>query len=184
MSNREKIKTKREEIVQYWFSVIDGSDFSVDASEAHERCWRCGCEKALERCHIIPESLGGKDEPSNLVLLCKRCHLENPNVSDPEIMWDWLKAYKVPFYDTFWYIQGMGEYKRIYNKSIAEELTERNINDFENFEKIVSTEIGKTTFHFGHPYLNVATIAAVYRMALRKWDDTEHLRGKNELEST
>ncbi|MCZ0632436.1 hypothetical protein [Mediterraneibacter gnavus] len=24
--------------------------------------------------------------PSNYVLLCSRCHLDNPNVADPEIM--------------------------------------------------------------------------------------------------
>lgn len=183
MSNRENIKTKKEEIVDYWFSIIDESDLSVDAAEANERCWRCGCKKSLQRCHIIPDSLGGKDEPSNLVLLCKRCHLENPNVSDPEIMWDWLKAYKVSFYDTFWYIQGMKEYKRIYKKSIREELTERNINGFESFKKIVENKIEKTTYHFGHPYLNVATIAAVYKIALKKWDSIEHLQGENKFGS-
>ena len=59
-------------------------------------------EKNLQRCHIIPNSLGGKDEASNLVLLCKRCHADGPNVEDPEIMWDWIRAYGVPFYDTFW----------------------------------------------------------------------------------
>lgn len=94
---RKPIKTKIPEIVDYWFSRIDESDFSVDAAEAHERCWRCGCKHNLERCHIVPDSLGGRDEPANLVLLCARCHAENPNVTDPEIMWDWLKAYKVPF---------------------------------------------------------------------------------------
>ncbi len=90
---REIIKTSKKEIVDYWFSKVDESGLSVDAAEAHERCWRCGCERSLERCHIIPASLGGEDKPSNLVLLCRRCHLENPNVLDPEIMWDWLRAY-------------------------------------------------------------------------------------------
>ena len=35
---RKPIKTKIPEIVDYWFSRIDESDFSVDAAEAHERC--------------------------------------------------------------------------------------------------------------------------------------------------
>ena len=26
-------------------------------------------------------------------MLCKRCHADGPNVTDPEIMWDWIKAY-------------------------------------------------------------------------------------------
>ena len=45
---------------------------------------------------IVPDSLGGEDTPSNFVILCKRCHLDNPNVADPEVMWDWLRAYSVP----------------------------------------------------------------------------------------
>lgn len=104
MSNRSTIKTTVEEIVNYWVRYVDECDLSIDFSEAHERCWRCGCKINLERCHIIPHSLGGKDEPSNLVLLCKRCHLDNSNVANKEIMWDWLKAYAVSFYDTFWNI--------------------------------------------------------------------------------
>ena len=60
---KQSIKTTKEDIVNYWFfeQMIDESGLSVDAAEAYERCWRCGCEKRLERCHIIPESLGGKD---------------------------------------------------------------------------------------------------------------------------
>ena len=86
----------------YWARHTDESGLSVDFAEAHERCWRCGCRRRLERCHIVPDSLGGEDIPSNFVILCKRCHLDNPNVADPEIMWDWLRAYSVPLYDTFW----------------------------------------------------------------------------------
>lgn len=85
---------------------------SVDWAEAHERCWRCARKTRLERCHIIPHSRGGEDTPSNLVLLCKKCHLENPNITDTEIMWDWLKAYQTTFYDTLWIIQGFVEYKK------------------------------------------------------------------------
>ena len=46
----------------------------------------------------------------------------NPNVADPEVMWDWLRAYGVPFYDTFWWVNGIEEYKKIYGRSYAEEL--------------------------------------------------------------
>ncbi|EDU36470.1 MULTISPECIES: HNH endonuclease [Clostridium] len=162
---REKIKTPKEEIVNYWFSRVDECRLSVDASEAHERCWRCGCKKSLERCHIIPHSLGGEDKPSNLVLLCHRCHLENPNVTDPEIMWDWLSAYGTTFYDTFWAIQGIKEY----NKSLKEEFEVRNIKDINKFKEIVTEQIEKTTFHYGHPYLNSATLAGVIRSVLKKY---------------
>lgn len=167
------IKTKKEEIVRYWFfeQLVDECGLSVDAAEAHERCWRCGCEYNLERCHIVPESLGGKDEPSNLVLLCHRCHLDNPNITDPEIMWDWIRAYGVPFYDTFWDLMGKKEYELIYNKSFYSELIDLGIKPEEANELMKSylPEIFKSaSFHYGHPYMNTATIAGAYRMFLKK----------------
>ncbi len=171
---RKQIKTKKEEIVNYWFfeQLIDECGLSVDASEAHERCWRCGCEKRLERCHIVPESLGGKDEPSNLVLLCHRCHIENPNITDPEIMWDWLRAYGVSFYDTFWSVLAAREYEFIYNKSFYEEIVDMGISVDEKLENFIKKTIKKltkeTSYHFGHPYLNPATHAGLYRMLVKR----------------
>ncbi|ADY57466.1 HNH nuclease [Syntrophobotulus glycolicus DSM 8271] len=166
---RRSIKTNNQEIVDYWFSRVDECGLSVDAAEAHERCWRCGYEAPLERCHIIPDSLGGEDTPSNLVLLCHRCHLENPNVTDPEIMWDWIRAYGTSFYDAFWMLQGIKEYQIIYGRSFEEELKEQKIDDEERFKRLFQEEIKKTTFHYGHPYLNSATIAGVMRIILKKY---------------
>lgn len=165
------IKTSKKEIVEYWFSIVDECGLSVDASEAHERCWRCGYKQSLERCHIIPNSLGGEDKSSNLVLLCKRCHLENPNIADKEIMWDWLRAYGSPFYDTFWVRQGMKEYEFIYGKSLEEEFVKRGITDINNFNDILKEQMNETTYHFGHPYLNSATLAGVFRVSFKKYDE-------------
>ena len=166
----DKNKTTKEEICDYWFSRIDESEFSVDASEALERCWRCGYKRNLERCHIIPKSLGGKDVPSNYVLLCRRCHLENPNVADPDIMWDWLKAYKESFYDTFWINRALEEYEKIYKTKFE--------NDIEPFEKHITSEEAKelinidmknlATHHFGQSYLNSVTIAGLMRILIKK----------------
>lgn len=167
---KESIKAKNQDIVEYWFSRLDECGLGVDEAEAHERCWRCGYKTTLERCHIIPDSLGGTAEPSNLVLLCHRCHLENPNVTEPEIMWDWIRAYGTPFYDTFWILQGMKEYKIIYDKSFEEELKEREIDDIEKFTRLFQDELKKTTFHYSHPYLNSATIAGVMRIAFKKYE--------------
>ncbi len=171
---KKQIKTKKEDIVNYWFfeQMVDEGGLSVDAAEAHERCWRCGCEKRLERCHIIPESLGGKDEPSNFVLLCHRCHIENPNISDPEIMWDWIRAYRVSFYDTFWSILGAKEYEFIYNKSIENEIIDLGIDiddKLKDFIEINIKELFKEiSYHYGHPYLNTATCAGLYRMLIKR----------------
>lgn len=84
-------------------------------------------------------------------------------------MWDWIRAYGTPFYDAFWVIQGAKEYEFIYHKSLEEELEARNINDMDKFKKIYKEEIKKTTFHYGHPYLNSATLAGVIRIALKKY---------------
>lgn len=176
MNKREPIKTPLSEIIAYWEKRVDECDLSVDWAEAESHCWRCGYERNLERCHIVPDSLGGKDEPSNLVLLCKRCHAEGPNVTDPEIMWDWIRAYGVPFYGTFWPIRGMKEYQFIYHKPIRQELADiltcaGVTPDSEEAMEVTKAYIQKmyqqASFHFAQPYFNTATIAGVFRMLLK-----------------
>lgn len=185
MSQKRTIKTTVAEIVDYWCGHEDECGLSVDFSEAHERCWRCGCRRGLERCHIIPDSLGGEDVPSNFVLLCKRCHLDNPNVADEEIMWDWLRAYAVPLYDTFWNIQGMREYEKIYAVSLGDELKARDISPTDDgmgeFQEILREQLDKASYHFGDPHLNIATLAGIYRMALKEYDRRHGRRTDREI---
>lgn len=166
----KEIKTSKDEICEYWFSRIDESDLSVDASEALERCWRCGSERSLERCHIIPRSLGGEDVSSNYVLLCKRCHLENPNVYDPEIMWDWLKAYKENHYGRFWINRALEEYERIYKREFKDDIAPFNqyLTDEEAKEFLDEELDNYATHHFGQAYLNPATIAGLMRILIKK----------------
>lgn len=168
---RKRIRTTIPEIVDYWARHTDECGLSVDFAEAHERCRRCGCRRRLERCHIVPDSLGGEDTPSNFVILCKRCHLDNPNVADPEVMWDWMRAYSVPFYDTFWGTYGIEEYKKIYGKSFAGELLARGIPPEDpEFRAILDEQREKASYHFGDPHLNIATLAGIFRMALKAYD--------------
>ncbi len=177
MSKREPIKTKIEDIVKYWKKYVDESDLSVDWADANTHCWRCGCEKNLERCHIIPHALGGADEPKNLVLLCKRCHSEGPNVTDSDIMWDWIKSYKVPFYETFWSLKEIKEYEFIYGKNINDELIRifnkaKILPDSKEAKAIINEtlkEVNKNaSIHFGQPYFNYSTMAGLYRMMLKQ----------------
>ena len=101
-NKRRNIKTKKQDIINYWIKYIDESDgMNFDWAEADKVCWRCGCYRKLQRCHIIPDSLGGKDEPCNFVLLCSECHQEAPNVESKTFMWDWIKSYYTPLYNTF-----------------------------------------------------------------------------------
>lgn len=109
------------------------------------------------------------------MLLYKRCHIDGPNVTDPEIMWDWIKAYSVPFYDMFWGVLGAKEYQFIYKKSVAQEV--RDILEAANAPYDETTEAKlkelrqeaeeSAGIHFGHPYYNTATIAGMNRMILK-----------------
>ena len=119
MTKRTSIKTTKEQIIK-WAIPNLGDTLGVDASEMHSHCWRCGYENNIvgstERCHVIPDSLGGKDIPSNYRLLCHSCHKENTNVNDPAAMDKWIKETMVTCYNTFWKI------REIYN-SIWEDVT-------------------------------------------------------------
>jgi len=177
MNKRQSIKTTIKEAIDHWSNHIDESSLSVDWSEAHTHCWRCGYEKNLERCHIIPHALGGLDEPANIVLLCKRCHAEGPNVTDPEIMWDWIYAYKIALYETFWSIMGMKEYKFIYQKGVMDEIKDiiaasKVSENPEYLETLFNIHLQATqkeaSIHFGQPYFNSATMAGRYRMMLKE----------------
>lgn len=69
-------------------------------------CWACGHHrKTLQRCHIVPKSLGGRLVPSNVVPLCSLCHDQSPDVNDPEEIWKWLRSVQNP-----WASVGLGRY--------------------------------------------------------------------------
>lgn len=170
VKRRNSIKTTKKEIVDYWSRIKDESFLSVDWSEAETRCWRCGYEKRLQRCHIIPDSLGGKDIPSNLVLLCERCHIDAPNVEDENFMWDWIFANKTALYDTFFYKRALKEYEFIYNKKFEEELIARDIVSQRDLDIFFNLPIGRTTNHFAHPWKNDSTEAGILKMRLDAFD--------------
>jgi 5-methylcytosine-specific restriction endonuclease McrA len=48
----------------------------------------------LERAHIIPLSRGGSNRLRNLLLLCRTCHRDAPDVVDSSIMLTWLQNRK------------------------------------------------------------------------------------------
>jgi hypothetical protein len=168
MSKKRTSKTTIKEIVKYWSSNVSEIDLSIDFSEAHERCWRCGYKSKLEKCHIIPHSLGGHDVPENFVLLCCLCHAEGPNIADPDFFWDWLRAHAASFYDTYWTIRGMQEYEFIYKKSPVQELLDLNISSIEEFKPLMKEYMEKCTWHWGQPRMNPATIAGCFRMIIKK----------------
>lgn len=162
-----------EAIVEYWQTRVYEQDLGTDWDEATHRCWRCGTrhsqqKSTLERCHIIPASLGGPDTVDNLVLLCCRCHEEAPNINCKTAMWDWIKATKVPLYNTYWTLRSFEELKKIYGVSI-EQLTEsllqqkqkgvRQKTVIKNFCKELESLFEGSSYHFGGGGLNESTNA-------------------------
>ena len=44
----------------------------------------------LERCHVLADAAGGEDKPENLFLLCRRCHAESPDTTEPLYFFRWI----------------------------------------------------------------------------------------------
>jgi hypothetical protein len=154
------MKTTHAQIVDYWCETESEYGLSIDWSEAHERCWRCGYKSALERCHIVPDSRGGSEEPSNLVLLCGRCHREAPNVTDSKFMWCWLRAHATPFYDTYWTERGLNEFEVIFKRKPFSTL-ENDAQSKARIEFAMRKYMQEAIVHFGEGRLNPSTIAWV-----------------------
>lgn len=175
MGTRKSIKTTPRQIVEYWSKKVSELDISVDWSEADKNCWRCGCSKNLQRAHIVPDSLGGLDAPENLILLCEKCHSEAPNVTDPEIMWDWLMAYNTGSLYPLGTLMALREYEFIYKSSFMSDLeyilekSKKSISEVDNkeIEKLLFSKGKETSTHFGQARINASTYAGLMRMFLK-----------------
>lgn len=112
MSMRDVDSTlpSKTEIVVYWRDCLHLKGIWIDWGEPS--CWACGwgwsgrydCKHAdasweqmlrgwerapLQRCHILPRSLGGSDDASNLLLMCRECHDLAPNTSNTAFFFSW-----------------------------------------------------------------------------------------------
>ena len=165
------IKTTIKEIVAYWSTRQDENGLAVDWAEANELCWRCGYKTSLHRCHIVPDSLDGPDDASNLVLLCGRCHREAPNVTDPDFMWLWLRAHAVPLYDTYWTLRGMEEFEKIFKRKPFSDITDDKCSE-EKKRAMFSVLFRKVSVHYGEGRLNPATLAWMLAQIEKQIKDT------------
>lgn len=56
-----------------------------------EKAWdSCKVREKLQRCHILPGSCGGADEPCNLFLLCGQCHVASPDTTNKSAFFRWV----------------------------------------------------------------------------------------------
>ncbi|WP_371261138.1 HNH endonuclease [Bradyrhizobium sp. th.b2] len=108
-----EILPSKAHIYEYWKHRLSRLYLHVEPRKP--RCWACGFHYGtrydikrpdagwdeilrcwnripLQRCHIIPRSLNGSDNVSNLFLLCRECHDQMPNTSIPEVFFRWSRA--------------------------------------------------------------------------------------------
>jgi HNH endonuclease len=154
MAKRDAIKTKKEDIVDYWRGKVYEGDLNFDWSDADIVCWNCGCRRFTERCHIVPHSLNGADSPENFVLMCRECHGEGPTCNSSQVMWDWIKSNRTNSgaEGSYWIAKVNEEYKRLYKKSYFTELLEVDTDPttlLDEHDKWNKNILGNYTIHFG-----------------------------------
>lgn len=158
MKNKKHATKWISECIKYWGKRVYEGDLGVDFSEADKRCWRCGYERTLQKCHIVPKSLGGSDAPSNIIPLCAQCHDEAPDVNDPDEIFLWIKKNHHPFYDTYWLQRGIDE-------SGVEFSSKKN--DPEKFSELVRKGFNDIGVHFnqkiGGAYVKPSTYAWIFK---------------------
>jgi len=110
---RKSSLPSKSEIFEYWKERIFEKGLFIDWGEPS--CWVCGLhydskydisspdtnwerilrcwEKIpLQRCHIVPRSLGGKDSVENIFLMCRECHDLAPNTAIVDLFFEWARS--------------------------------------------------------------------------------------------
>jgi 5-methylcytosine-specific restriction endonuclease McrA len=155
LAENEKVSRKKiphQEIANYWDSNVCELDLNIDFSEALTHCWACGYKHKLEAAHIIPHCLGGECIPSNLVLLCKKCNLDNPHSLSREDFWNWIKTRKEEnkdgLYDTSNVYKIYKEYKLLYDRDLEEECLKIFLKTKYDFAEELKSFIDINTKHY------------------------------------
>jgi len=165
MTQEASIKRRKKRVprwirdaVAYWQDRIYEGDIGCDWNEADVRCWRCGYLRSCQRCHIVPQSLGGSDDVQNLIPLCADCHDEMPNVDDAQEVWRWIAKDHGEIHDTYWTLRAIQEAG----------LSPQQISAFDR-ERLATLMEQRCSHHFGQLHgrarLNTATLAWVLKQA-------------------
>lgn len=101
----------KSKIFDHWKDKLSDHNIFIDWDEPS--CWACGFHYSdrydisnsntswqkilscwekipLQRCHIVPRSLGGSDQVGNLFLMCRECHDSAPNTLFPQVFFKWV----------------------------------------------------------------------------------------------
>lgn len=72
----------------HWF---DARVRTYDAEDGYTNLKRIWNDSRLERAHIVPYSLGGSNHVSNYLLLCRQCHRDAPDTTNPRFILQWTQ---------------------------------------------------------------------------------------------
>ena len=70
---------------------VDTKIYDMYDFENLEKLWTTKeVTSTLNKCHIVPDSLGGKTTANNLFLMCPKCHREAPDTIYPSQFFKWV----------------------------------------------------------------------------------------------
>ena len=131
--------------------------------------WTKAGKNGLERCHIIPHSLGGSNTVDNFVLLCKKCHELSPDIGDSQFLFDWMKNCPRSFFGSHWTEVSMwNNFFSLLSQKFPEEVTAWSELDLVEQSKRLndtSNSLSSTT-HFGK--LSIGTFQAIVTKTIVK----------------
>lgn len=79
----------RTRIIAYWQSEEGRARWRFKEWAGSDCCFCCGAPHP-QRAHIVPRQRGGPNVVENLVLLCKACHEDSPDSTDPRHLLEWI----------------------------------------------------------------------------------------------
>ena len=174
-STPKESKTTKEPPKKKWIKEcwdhhsqhVDECDIAPDWGDWEtdwNMCWCCGQRTShLQRCHIVPKSLGGTFEPHNIVPLCGACHDEAPDVIDKNIMFEWIKEQQNPMSGL-----GLGKYWHLYDTLLegATKLHEKYGEiDEDKLKNLIKINYDKTSIHGGQ----TKSKGLYYKNSTREW---------------
>jgi hypothetical protein len=162
----------KSQIFEYWKERLPELALFIDWGEPG--CWACGFHYGakydikrsdadwpeilqcwnripLQRCHIIPRSLGGTNDEANLFLMCRECHDQAPNTSLPEIFFEWARAQS-------WNVRESAKIRAAFDAFGVDDAAQEDLNELIYSEGFKSWMSGKLGLH--RPQSNYAPISS------------------------
>lgn len=167
-AEKRKSVADQKKIHAYWYNeaTTNTADFINKFGENcienivednGESCYACGkFDRHLMRCHMTPKALGGSNENSNLFLMCRDCHAENPDTVYLDLFHKYIKNRRVHSTKLFQDIQHNLKY-------IMEDATQEEINAW---QKSVSCSVQELKDKMLCTSLEVATVSLDNRMSV------------------